>query len=73
VALSASGLKSTMLDALDLPQEIDGPTREYIENRIEKLAGAIIDYMKANTVVTTTVTTTGSASAQTGTGTGTIS
>ncbi len=73
MALNASGLKSAMLEALDLPQEIDGTTLEYIDNRIEKLASAIIDYMKSNTVVSTTVATTGSASAQTGTGTGTIS
>lgn len=34
--------------------------------------GAIIDYIKANAVVSVNVTTTGSAAAQSGTGTGTI-
>ncbi|MEA3340698.1 MAG: hypothetical protein U9R15_12080 [Chloroflexota bacterium] len=73
MALSTSGLKDKILDVLNPSAEIDKVTQEYIEGRVEKLAEAIIDYMKANTVVQTTVTTTGTAAAQTGTGIGSIS
>lgn len=76
MALSASGLKSAMLDALDLPQEIDAETRAHIEERVEKFADAIIDYITSNAEVTTTVTgvcPSGGGPLTGGAGTGTIS
>ena len=76
MSLSANGLKNAMLNELDLSQEIDGVSRAYIEDRIEKLANAIIEYITANADISTTVTGTcppGGGPLVGGTGTGTVS
>jgi len=56
MALSGSKLKSQLLDALDLPSDLDETTRKHIEDRAEKLANSIIDYITTNGVINTTVT-----------------
>ena len=76
MAMSTSGMKTAILTELNLDSVKDGldaETKSLIEDRIERIAKAIVTYIKSNAVVSTVVATTGSASAQTGTGTGTIS
>lgn len=73
--MTVLGMKNAMLVELNLNDVtgLDTETKSAIEDRIECLAKAIVEYIKSSALVSTIVTTTGSAAAQTGTGTGTIS
>ena len=72
--MTSSGMKNAMLIGLDLDnvEGMDAETKAVIEDRIDKLASAIVGYIQSNALVSTTVATTGSAVAQTGTGIGSI-
>ena len=71
--MTAAGMASAIIAALEIDDDLDAATRTIIIDRIDRLAEAIVTYIKSNALVSTTVVTTGSASAQTGTGTGSIS
>lgn len=72
--MTVSGMKNAILVELNLDSVdgMDAETKAVIEDRMDRLASAIVGYIKSNALVSTTVVTTGSAAAQTGTGTGSI-
>lgn len=73
--MDSNGMKNAMLQALALDDDIDAITRDIIEDRVDRLAEAIVLYIQSNALVTTTVIgvcPSGGGPLTGGTGTGTV-